>query len=648
MYKHAIKSRFKSVWLLLGLASGIVLNAQTDSALAFARQSGNDSILIRALEKSVIPVVNKDPQKARAYAVEAIALSLEHPGKGLLARAYNAMGIVYDVSAKYDSALYMYRKSVENAPPIERSGFLGEPLNNIGLVYWNQGFNEKAIEHFTKSLEIFKAHNLDRGVAHNLNNIALVYQDMKRYQDALVYQKKALEIRARINDKYGLGASYSNLGNLYAEFEKYDSALVFFNKALEIKKKTNDRLGIAIAYNNLGVTYRSLGASVKAISFIQKGISIAKLVDANNQLLQDYCTLVKVYVEQGDHKTARAYLDSAATMAFDMGSQLRLRDYYSACLRLDSATGNIAGLAKNWPKFYRLNQAIYNLEAEEAISTIQAKYETAEKEAEIARSKAQIAEQSLMLKARTVWIVVLTSFFLLAIFAGLAIRHQAKLRQQKLVAENALKEEKSRAELREKIQEERQRIGRDLHDHIGAQLTIITSSLDALAYKEGANKSNYDQISNQTRETMGQLRETIWAMSNEHTSVEALSSKLRESVGKLASLLEEQKIHISVSGNGHALLGPAKTIAVFRMCQEALNNALKHADFKTLDISFNIKKGRLTIEVTDDGKGFDPTVMQSDGYGLNNMRHRIEEVGGDFSLHSEEGKGTRIKAELPV
>jgi signal transduction histidine kinase len=655
MKKPAIFTRaflFLAFWGFL-LFSCFSVHAQEDSLLAYARKSGNDSTLVRALEKSVIPAVYKDPEKAKAYAREAIAVSKTLKDKDLLARAYNAMGIVYDVTAKFDSALFMYKLSVENAPPVKRSGFLGEPLNNIGLVYWNQGFNEKAITHFMQSLEVFDQHNLQRGVAHNLNNIALIYQDMHRPLDAMRYHKRALKIRLELNDKYGLGASYSNLGNLYSSLSQLDSAIYFYKQSLLLKEESSDQMGLAITYNNLGNTMRCNGESVMGISFLKKGVHIAKVIGAKNQLVQDYCTLVKFYVEQGYNDTAQMYLDSARVLLSEVDSQPRLSEYYKAHLVLDSATGNYDSLVKYWPKYFSLEKALYNLETEAAISNIQVKYETAEKEAELARQQQALTKAELAVQTRTNWIMGLSLLILLIAFLTFSIYRQQKIRQERLKAEAKLQEEVAKAEMRAKVQEERVRISRDLHDHIGTQLTIITSSLDNMAFKEGdlEKKKHFDAISDQTRETIGQLRETIWAMNNEAVEVEMLVSKLREFCNKIEALepAANRKIELVVADERYPKLGPAHTIALFRVCQEAVNNALKHAGFTHLQLAFSksLKGDLLRVEVRDNGKGFDAEQALKRGFGLRNMQLRIEEVHGTFEIDSNQTSGTQLIIELP-
>jgi len=233
-----------------------------------------------------------------------------------------------------------------------------------------------------------------------------------------------------------------------------------------------------------------------------------------------------------------------------------------------------------------------------------------------------------------------------------ARRDSLEEKQEKLKSEAKFKEELARAELQNKIQAERVRISRDLHDHIGSQLTIITSSLDGLAYKEQDSnmKHRFEEISDHARETMAQLRETIWAMNNEAVNLDMLTAKLREYIDSALSItdLKDRTATVTNNADEEVNLSPAETINIFRVCQEAINNAIKYAEFRNLRISINISNAQLVFSVEDDGKGFDVGSAKKSGYGLRNMGQRIKDIGGSLNLVSKPGSGSRVQINLPI
>ena len=86
-------------------------------------------------------------------------------------------------------------------------------------------------------------------------------------------------------------------------------------------------------------------------------------------------------------------------------------------------------------------------------------------------------------------------------------------------------------------------------------------------------------------------------------------------------------------------------VGLYRIAQEALNNALKHADATAVTIRLNSDGKLVELEITDDGHGFDPEIV-SLGIGLDSMKERAERLGGVFNIISSSGKGTSIKVTL--
>ncbi len=242
---------------------------------------------------------------------------------------------------------------------------------------------------------------------------------------------------------------------------------------------------------------------------------------------------------------------------------------------------------------------------------------------------------------------LLSAGVLLVIIVAVLLYRQQQAKRKQLLKEASLKEELAKVELRQKMEAERLRISRDLHDHIGTQLTIISSEVDNLAYveKDQDRKLTYEQISDQMRDTMAQLRETIWAMNNDSINVKMLAAKLQEFGNKVfkdrADFTVQNKMKAEVE------LGPARTINMYRICQEAMVNALKHAECDRFRISFDHDEEALVLSLEDNGKGMDLS-KEGDGHGLLNMRDRMKQLGGDLKIDSELGKGTRISLSLQL
>src|SRR5690606_8432728 len=86
---------------------------------------------------------------------------------------------------------------------------------------------------------------------------------------------------------------------------------------------------------------------------------------------------------------------------------------------------------------------------------------------------------------------------------------------------------------------------------------------------------------------------------------------------------------------------------IYRIIQEAINNALKYADASAIDVQFKKVEDELFVSISDNGKGFDPSTVE-EGNGLNNMKKRAHEIDGNVSIQSELTKGTTVQLQMPI
>lgn len=190
-----------------------------------------------------------------------------------------------------------------------------------------------------------------------------------------------------------------------------------------------------------------------------------------------------------------------------------------------------------------------------------------------------------------------------------------------------------------KIHQERERISRDLHDNVGAQVTYMLMNLEGL---ETANPRQVQQVKGVGRSIMDTLRETIWALNEKPVTNLAFADKLKTYISRYIPL----QVQYSESLASEEELPKDQVLQLFRIAQEALNNAVKYSGAEKLEIRFHSDAALLMgLSIADNGSGFSLPDVKT-GYGLNNMRKRAAEAGIGFHLETAVGKGTRIELEL--
>ncbi|MBC8645428.1 sensor histidine kinase [Flavobacterium lindanitolerans] len=234
----------------------------------------------------------------------------------------------------------------------------------------------------------------------------------------------------------------------------------------------------------------------------------------------------------------------------------------------------------------------------------------------------------------------------------MAVFQQAETKNIQLQKENELKDALLKIETQNKLQEQRLRISRDLHDTIGAQLTFIISSIDNLKYgfqiEDERLQNRLAGISEFTKETIYELRDTIWAMNMNQINFEDLKSRISNFIdnAKISSIGIDFQFVYSDAGLCKRTFTSVEGMNIYRIIQETINNSIKHSGAGKIAVTIDGDEDNLVIEVTDNGKGFSPG-LNKEGNGLNNIRKRAKEIGGEIELNSKPGEGTAMKLFLP-
>lgn len=188
-------------------------------------------------------------------------------------------------------------------------------------------------------------------------------------------------------------------------------------------------------------------------------------------------------------------------------------------------------------------------------------------------------------------------------------------------------------------------ISEEIHDNIAQMLSLVKIKL----YKTRGKTDNADVIAglDTGTELLSKTMDDLRALS--HTLNGGLVSKipLEESLEKELSYIRDDDMHarLTVSGEPYEIATEKKLLA-FRIVQEAVNNAAKHAKAQNINISLAYSNGKVTIAIADDGKGFDTGLMRdSKGLGLQNMQLRAKMLGG-MDVTSQPDKGTTITLNI--
>ncbi|MGN6386546.1 MAG: ATP-binding protein [Verrucomicrobiota bacterium] len=248
--------------------------------------------------------------------------------------------------------------------------------------------------------------------------------------------------------------------------------------------------------------------------------------------------------------------------------------------------------------------------------------------------------------------LLLTALFALPIIPLLwALHFRRRVEQTKTqFAELRRKLEEQKFQL-EHLAESRERLGRDLHDHIiqsiyavGLNVEDCAQLLDREPAKvEGRLKSAMLDINSVIRE----LRNVILGL--ESNAIQP--QEFRTALKSLALTLGQEnsnKVRLDLDQAAMESLSPGQATELIHIAREAMSNSLRHGAASKTVISMRLIDGHIRFEVQDDGTGFNQDAVKGKGFGLRNMAKRSHDLGAVFSISSEFGKGTRIVLDIPT
>jgi two-component system, NarL family, sensor histidine kinase UhpB len=241
---------------------------------------------------------------------------------------------------------------------------------------------------------------------------------------------------------------------------------------------------------------------------------------------------------------------------------------------------------------------------------------------------------------------------------GAAFNRMAQAVEDKVLVERKARDAETRLEQRremasladQRVEEERRLIAHELHDEFGQSVTAIRSLALAIASQGGLRDPATGEVARMISDEAARLYDAM------HGLIPRLTPLSLDTLGLAATLdslvRDWQRRHPTVALTlQHQLpddLGPSVTLTIYRVVQEGLINALRHAQASRVDITVRSDAGRIITTVVDDGVGLSAEWTRPGHYGLRGLAERVSQLGGQFDIGSSNGTGVRLTADIPL
>jgi two-component system NarL family sensor kinase len=352
-------------------------------------------------------------------------------------------------------------------------------------------------------------------------------------------------------------------------------------------------------------------------------------------------------VQVGDLAQARAQMLRALALTEQLGDSQQLLDVLNGLARLEEEAEQWQAALRYYQRHQQLRDTLANAAVHQQINQLEVRYRTQQQAQQLAALRQTQASQQLALRQQRQLSALLLA--LLVAVLGLGALGAAWWRHRQRVVHQRREQEKALLTTQAVLQgqeEERRRLARDLHDGLGGMLATVKLYLAGLRrdaplppQPAGLLAQSIEHLDS----SIGELRRVARNLMPEALLTFGLAQALQDlcDAAQQASGLEVQLQTHGLSSR----LDQATEVALYRLVQELLYNALRHAQPRQILVQLMRHADELHLVVEDDGCGFDPAVVRQ-GVGLRSTQARARYLGGTLEVQSQPGQGTSASLEL--
>ncbi len=530
---------------------------------------------------------------------------------------------------------------------------IGITYNTIANIYQVKGYYDLSVRNYQKAASIFDTIHFYNGLMICYSNIASIYNTTEQYNNALQYNILAYRTAQLEKDSFSIGMIAQDVSISYAKIQEPDSAKYYAETAIKYGTLLQNNFILAYANKALYEYDKSNNNWSKALTSAQTSLRFSLQTPSKYDIVFAYCNLAEAYHNLRRNALALQAIQNAEMLAKQMASFQLNKRVYELYKKIMASTGNYKAAYYYAQQYQQNSDSVFFEKRNNTLNELETKYQTVQKESEIANQKIIIQQQQLKNKqVRTRLFIVLVLF--LALFVGLIVLYLFFKQRQKLLQEKIITiEQQKKLELTQAImdgeEQERIRLARELHDGIGGLMSMLKLQFSNIT------KTNPTLIDN------GDYNNTVDLLNTTSQDIRKISHALMPSALErlgLNAALEQFCTQLQQTGNIEidfqyynlkTRLPQRMELLCYRIVQELLNNIIKHARAKEVIVQISRNEHIISITVEDDGIGFNvSTIKTKNGIGLNSMQQRVELLGGTMDIDSTIGKGTAIYIEIQI
>lgn len=637
--------------ILIVLFGGSIGYAQTASKT----EMGNRELSIMDKIDSLLYLSDNNmisaPRLALNYADSALELSEMNAydigvanSNYRLGRAHTEIGNLTKAKFHLDQCLELYQQQKDSTGLVLTYKWLGSTQ-----VYQN---NEEALRYYSLAEKLAKEINLAEEIPKIMINLANIFTDEKQYNKAIEYLQKSCNM---MKESYNQSACMGNLGLVYNKMGDYETAMIYYDKSLEICKRIDDPDCELFPLSLMTTIYLEQENYDMALEYSFKILAKEKIRGTKTRIVVGTNQIGQIYLSMKKFDLAFKYFDQSRMVAEEINYSGLPYTYANLSLASEGMENYKLALKYLW-NFQNLKDSISTARKKQALDEQLVKFDTEKKEQEITLlQKEKELQEAELAKQKLTYTVIFFGGLLALIVSFIFIlfyRQKVKASQQLVTMSNLINEQKTEKLIQENEiiainaniegqEKERIRIAQELHDGIAGNLASIRLSLSKLPkYRETELQPIINHVDNTYKEVRI-ISHHLMPPNVSDVPFEELIYHYTQDISEISGF--ELKINCHNLGE----LSDEIKIETYRIIQELMNNIVKHAHAKSVDIQLIRIEDNLNLLVEDSGVGFDQG-SKFKGIGINNISSRVDKLNGKVHIESILDKGTIVNIDIPI
>lgn len=570
-------------------------------------------------------------------------------------------------SINSDSSLLYIMKALDQSLSSRSLKLISLATEDLGGYFTGREKYKEAMWCYLKSLMIEQKRKDEIRIADLYDKLGMVYYYMEVFNKSLDYNQKALNIYKDHNDTTGIAEVLSHLGSLHSSREfcekrnkaekllDFQTAISYYEQSIRYCNIIGDGNGIARGNQNIAAVYNKMNNPGLALGYVQNSLAYYRKINNPERISSTLFTLGKTYYKLKDYNKSIQSFKESEKIALD-GNLLEGMQYlYEALAMPYYDIKDYKNAYNTYIKYMTIRDSVYNSEKSRQIIELETKYQTELKQNEILRLTSEKKRKNNLVYS------LITVIFLM----GSSVYYYVRLlRKNKIIADqnNEIHEKKILELEKETLylaarsviegeEAERSRLAGDLHNGLGGLLSGIKINLSSM--KENAvithdNINAFNHAISLLDTSISELRRIAHNLMPETLNHYGIKTALEDFCSQVAPA-GQPKISLHYFGDDIRYSKDVE-LTIYRVIQELVNNALKHAEAESISIEVFSEPKRLFVQVADNGKGFQKSDNLKDcqGKGLNNISDRITALNGKIDIWSQPGEGTEISVEITL